>query len=306
MKTAKIILAALMLISIFSGCGKEEIAPIYPDYAPEKEVSDVVMTAEQLSEHRYRLFIENNSDTTLFVDSTFALYTEYGEAIPLARDFLRNSTNSESRITCYSPLTLSKPINYSYTRSYAATLSLLYGRLKPGNYRIVKQLVAFDYLSETAPLDKYISAPITITETMSNCDYEAAFYEHPDMFWAGTSIEDLKASISDVTPTTLTLTLEHVGDIHWRPNTVNGRFLIFEDVDGEWLPVHQKKIATAWGLAGSDEITAAAPFTTELGWEWSYGELSPGRYLLAVECYRFEDGMSIDDMVTAEFEVPKK
>lgn len=316
MKTAKIFFFAVMLVFLLSGCQKEDIPPIYPDYSPEKEVSDVVMTAEQLSEHRYRLFIENNSDDPLFVDSTFALYTEDGEPVPLVRDYLRNpgsketqdsAENTSVRITTYeSPLTLRKPGNYSYTRSYAATLSLLYGKLKPGNYRIVKQLVSWDYFSETAPIDKYISAPITITETMSNCDYEAAFYEHPDMFWAGTSIEDLKASVSNVTPANLTLTIEHIGDTHWCPNTINGRFLFFEDVDGEWLPVRQKNIPTAWGLAGSAEITADVPFTAELGWEWTYGELSPGRYLLAVECYRFEDKMQIQDLVTTEFEVPEK
>lgn len=269
MKTRRTFILAFALVLMLSGCKKEEIAPIYPDYSPEKEVSDIIMTAEQLSEHRYRLFIENNSGKAVFIDSTFALYTEDGEPVPLVRDFLRNPDSKENqdsaedtsirKITYETPLSLRKPTNYSYIRSYPATLSLLYGRLKPGNYRIVKQLLDWDEFSETTPIDKYISAPITITETTSNCDYEAAFYEPPDMMWAGTSIEDLETSVSDITSTGLTLTLEHVGNTHWRPNTVNGRFFIYEDIDGEWLPVRFKQYPTAWGLAGSDEITSDAP-----------------------------------------------
>ncbi len=316
MKIGKILLIVFLLCCFFCGCEKSEIDPIYPDYSPEKEVSDVVMTAEQISEHRYQLFIENKSGEELFVDSTFALYTEDGKPVPLTRDLLRTSTNEESqnfeeqhpirKLTYTSVFPLRKPSNYSYTRSYSATLSLLYGKLKPGNYRIVKQLVDRDHDDTAIPRDQYISAPITITETMSNCDYEAAFYEHPDMFWAGTSIEDLKASANDVTPTGLTLTIEHIGETHWCPNTINGRFVLFENVKGEWLPVRQKIIPTGWTLAGSAEITADAPFTTELGWEHTYGELSPGKYLLAVECYRHENKMQIQDLVTVEFEVPKK
>ena len=316
MKIGKILLTALILISLFCGCAKNEIAPIYPNYSPEKEVSNVVMTAERISEHRYQLFIENNSGEELFVDTTFALYTADGEPVPLARDLLRTSKIEESpnfeeqhplrKLTYKSALTLSKPSNYSYTRSYGVTLSLLYGKLKPGNYRIVKQLVDGYYDNETIPLDQYISAPITITETMSDCDYEAAFLEYPDMLWAGTSIEDLKATASNATPAGLTLTIEHIGDTLWCPNTVNGRFVIFEDVEGEWLPVRHKLMPTAWGLAGSAEITANTPFTTEVVWEQTYGALSPGKYLLAVECYRFEDKMQIQDLVTAEFEVPRK
>ena len=316
MKIGRILLTALILISFFCGCTKNEIAPIYPNYSPEKEVNNVVMTAERISEHRYRLFIENTSDELLYVDSTFALYTEDGKPVPLARDLLRASEVDESesfaeqhplrKMTYTSTFPLSQPSNYSYTRSYGVTLSLLYGKLKPGNYRIVKQLVDGYYDNETTPLDQYISAPITITETMSDCDYEAAFLEYPDMLWAGTSIEDLKATASNATPVGLTLTIEHIGDTVWCPNTVNGRFVIFEDVEGEWLPVRPKIIPTAWGLVGSSEITADAPFTTELLWEQRYGRLSPGTYLLAVECYRHEGNMQIQDLVTAEFEVPKE
>lgn len=154
---------------------------------------NVETSVERISEHRFALTIKNLGEDTIFLDETFELYSMSGKKIRAARDCF-----SDVILGDYAPY-----VNAGGKRSLSMTLSLAYGELKPGRYRLLKRVLRLGEKGEEPWVltGEYISAVIELESGMSDCDYRAdtweVLWEPP---WNGKAAEDLVVYAENITP----------------------------------------------------------------------------------------------------------
>ena len=106
-----------------------ELPPIYPDYSEERLITSVKADIEPVSEHRFILTLENNDTTPFFVDFAFELYSESGERIPIQKNNITSVAHAAD---------LRLMLRQGSTDKLGVNLSLLYDKLSPGTYILVK------------------------------------------------------------------------------------------------------------------------------------------------------------------------
>lgn len=296
---AKIVSAVFFILIavfavIFPLCGgtRENAPPIYPEYDPVAECEYVIMTADRISEHILCVTIENKSESTIYTDYFFELYTPDGEHIPISDDLISGVVQTES-VPVYVHNT--PPYN-SYRMS--VVLSLLYGDLKPGTYKLVKQISSDPQYWETNTGIEYVSAFLELDMPMRACDYPAEPCDDFIYYDAIPAPEGLATVITDVSSTGCVVLVENTGDIPWKP----GAFALYKIIDGEYMPVRHKSL---WAYSMVDYAALEGGETMEyrVEWEQIYGLLEAGTYAHVKKWINNNCGENIETMLATEFEV---
>lgn len=298
-RMAKIGLAVFFILIVvfavtFPLCGgtRENIPPIYTEYSPAAECEDVIMTADRISEHILCVTIENKSEGTVYTDYFFELYTPEGEHIPISDDLISGVAQTES----VPVFVHNTPPHNSHRMS--VVLSLLYGDLKPGTYKIVKQISSNPQYRETNNGIEYISASFDLDMPMRACDYPAEPCDDFIYYDGIPAPEGLTTVITDVSSTGCTVSVENTGDTPWKP----GAFALYKIIDGEYMPVRHK---SSWGysLLGYANLESGETMEHRVEWEQIYGTLEVGTYAYVKKWINNDGGESIETMLATEFEV---
>lgn len=247
------------------------------DISKLKISENVKTSVERISEHRFALTVENLGEDTIFLDETFELYSMSGKKIKAARDCFSDVTLGQ-----YAPF-----VNAGGKRTLSMTLSLAYGSLKPGSYRLLKRVLRLGEKGEEAWVltGEYISAVIELENGMSDCDYPAnpreVLWEPP---WSGKSAEEISVYAENITPRGCDVVMKNNGETRIESYLHNG-FIMYELVNGEYFPLYTEH-SIGFFLMGGQVIPKDRELRVTVGWSGLYGELPQGTYKLVGTCGR--------------------
>ena len=292
---------ALMPFGIFEPSLRQvEILPIYPDYSEKRLITSVKTDIEPISEHRFLLTVENTDIVPLFVDFAFELYAESGERIPIQK-------NNITSVAHAADLRLMLPPGG--TDKLGINLSLLYDRLPPGTYILVKSLTiesrvrpVWEEVGVDVNTEYYISTVLELPSRMSKCDYPAEPVDTYIVYYEGMPTPDgLRGVCDSASETGCTLLFENTSADTWY---VCDDHVIYQEVKGEWLPLLH---SGSWGWTAVEGIPVASGDIQRLTIKWNaYDELEPGNYLVVNECYRTAGNPDSKAYSAIEFSISKR
>ena len=261
----------LCIIFLIPGCGAKTPETVYPDYSESLESDEITMEAQPISPHRLLVTFNKKQDSRVYVDATFALYYENGEAVPVTKNLFEFSSGLDSDY----------PIHPNWRMGI--TLSLLYDTLKPGRYRLVKRLVTpTDYTAASVPSGEYVSATFELKEEMTPCDYEADPIELSCVY-CPEKTEELLPRAQAGQEGQLRLFYENTSDLNWR---IDDPCYLYREIEGDWFRVRPETY-----LTGDLVFRKLAPGEScELSYDLfgAYGELSKGTYRIVRQAWCLE------------------
>lgn len=264
----------------------------YPNYDEAKIIPEISLTAVQISEHRFCITFNNRSDKAFYYDLGFELLEPDGTVIPVDHDLL-------SAIPKHDYHFLIRPGE----SSFGLTLSLLYGKLQAGTYRIVfAALEAVDGWNKGTL--RYIVGDLTLSQRMRRYDYPAAPYDF-DAITTFEQPEDILSYVASFSEDRngCNFIVENRSGTAITPT---GRWCLYQVLNGEYFPVQQ---TNAVGIAaiGYPELAAGESRNYTLNWGSVYGELKEGgHYLLAIQISDSENSPNHRQFIFGEFYYSKK